>query len=119
MMLVFDAPEALTPIAERPTTTIAPQALLLMNNPQVREYAAALAGRASPTAGTAPSVAVRAAYEMTLSRPPTEAELTDATAFIDAQTSAYNAAGKSEARSLALTDFCQALLCLNEFVYVD
>ena len=36
MMVVFDAPEALVGVGERPTTTIAPQALLLMNNPQVR-----------------------------------------------------------------------------------
>src|SRR5207244_6323242 len=36
MMQLFDAPEALGGVAQRPTTTIAPQALLLMNNPNVR-----------------------------------------------------------------------------------
>ena len=36
MMQVFDAPEALGGVGQRPTTTIAPQALLLMNNPNVR-----------------------------------------------------------------------------------
>src|SRR5205085_4976401 len=33
MLVIFDAPEALSGIGERPTTTIAPQALYLMNNP--------------------------------------------------------------------------------------
>src|SRR5206468_12907504 len=39
MLQVFDAPDALQGIGERPTTTIAPQSLLLMNNPNIREYA--------------------------------------------------------------------------------
>src|SRR5205085_5596436 len=72
MMVVFDAPEALTPIADRATTTIAPQALLLMNNPQVREYARALAKRA---AGATPEASVRSAHEIGLGRAPTANEL--------------------------------------------
>ena len=39
MMVIFDAPEALSGMAERPTTTIAPQALHMLNNPQVRQAA--------------------------------------------------------------------------------
>jgi short subunit dehydrogenase-like uncharacterized protein len=119
MMVVFDAPEALTPIADRATTTIAPQALLLMNNPQVRAYARAVAKRCAPASQTAPGDAVKAAYETALSRPPTAAEVTESTAFISAQADAYTKAGRSEARELALADFCQALLCTNEFVYAD
>jgi len=105
MMIVFDAPEALTPIAERSTTTIAPQALLLMNNPQVREYAKALARR---VAGSTPEASARSAYEVALGRGPTANELADAVAYIEAD-------GKDQ----GLVDFCQALMCLNEFVYVD
>ena len=105
MMTVFDAPEALTPIADRATTTIAPQALLLMNNAQVREYAKALAKR---VAGTTVEASVRSAYEIALGRPPTSDELADAAAFIG-----------SDAKDQGLVDFCQALMCLNEFVYVD
>jgi hypothetical protein len=119
MMVVFDAPEALTPIADRATTTIAPQALLLMNNPQVREYARALAKRAAPTSATPTDEAVRSAYEITLSRPPTADDSSAAAAFIAGQAEVYVAAGRTEARELALADFCQALMCLNEFVYVD
>ena len=110
MMVVFDAPEALTPIGDRSTTTVAPQALMLMNNPQVRDYAAALSRRAPD---------VRAAYRITLGRDPSEAEARDAEAFIADQAAAYQSAGRTDARALAMEDFCQSLMCLNEFVYVD
>ncbi|MCS7045591.1 MAG: DUF1553 domain-containing protein, partial [Gemmataceae bacterium] len=113
MMIIFDAPEALTGIAERPTTTIAPQALHLLNNPRVREAAHGLAARL----GQAPLPdAVQAAYRITLARPASADELADALAFIHQQTESY-AAGDRRARALA--DFCQVLLCLNEFVYVE
>jgi hypothetical protein len=119
MMVVFDAPEALTPIADRSTTTIAPQALLLMNNPQVREYAKALAKRCAPDAETPTEAAVRSAYQIAMSRPPTSGEQSEGVSFIGGQAKAYEASGQSEAKALALADFCQALMCLNEFVYVE
>jgi hypothetical protein len=120
MMVVFDAPEALTPMGDRSTTTIAPQALLLMNNPQVRGYAKALAKRAAPASGPATEEGiVRNAYAIALSRQPTTEEVSDATAFMAAQADGYARAGRADARELARADFCQALMCLNEFVYVE
>jgi hypothetical protein len=119
MMVVFDAPEALTPIGDRSSTTVAPQALMLMNNPQVREYAKAFAKRVAPDANTPADAAVRAAYPIALAREATERELRDAVAFITEQSASYAAAGRADARELALADFCQSLLCLNEFVYVE
>ena len=40
---VFDSPEPLASVGLRPSTTIAPQALIFMNNPRVREYAKSFA----------------------------------------------------------------------------
>jgi hypothetical protein len=54
---------------------------------------------------------------MALARPPKPEELADSTAFVKQQMESYK--GKPEARELALADFCQVLMCLNEFVYVD
>src|SRR4029077_6956236 len=48
MMQTFDAPDALSSIGERSTTTVAPQALLLLNNANTREYAKSLAKRTAP-----------------------------------------------------------------------
>jgi hypothetical protein len=116
MMQVFDAPEALSGVADRPTTTIAPQALLLMNNPNVRGHARALARRIAPAAGTSVEEAVKAGFLTALARPPTADELDDSVAFVREQLTTYPAASR---RELALADFCQVLMCLNEFIYVD
>jgi hypothetical protein len=116
MMQVFDAPEALVSVGERPRTTIAPQALLLMNNPHVRSYARGFARRIA----SAPSLeeAVKLGYRIAITRDPTAEELNESVAFINSQTAVHKANPK-DARELALADFCQVLMCLNEFVYVD
>jgi hypothetical protein len=119
MMQVFDAPDGLTSIGDRPTTTIAPQALLLLNNPQVRTYARGFARRIAPDEKTTVETAVPAGYLMALGRPPTADELADSSAFVKAQLESYQKANKADGRELAFADFCQVLMCLNEFVYVD
>jgi mono/diheme cytochrome c family protein len=119
MMQVFDAPDALSSIGERSSTTVAPQALLLLNNPNSRSYAKAFAKRIVPEAATDVGAALRAGYVIAVARPPTADELADGLAFVAAQSASYQAAGKPDARDLALADFCQVLLCLNEFVYVE
>jgi hypothetical protein len=116
MMVIFDAPEALSGMAERPTTTIAPQALHLLNNPQVRAYARAFARRIAPDERTPLETALRTAYRIALAREPTREELADSVAFVSGQLASYAA---TDRRELALADFCQVLMCLNEFVYVD
>jgi hypothetical protein len=103
-------------MAERPTTTIAPQALHLLNSPQVREAARSFARRLTPGPQAPLEAAVRTGYEIALARQPTREELQDGVAFIEQQRATYPAGHGHEA---ALTDFCQVLLCLNEFVYVD
>jgi hypothetical protein len=116
MMVIFDAPEALSGMAERPTTTIAPQALHMLNNPQVRQTARSFARRISPASTTPLEDAVRAGYQIALARQPTRDELADGIAFIRQQMPTYP---ENQRRESALADFCQVLMCLNEFIYVD
>jgi hypothetical protein len=54
-----------------------------------------------------------------LTREPTRQELADVTAFVKSQLASHLAEGRTEAREHALADFCQVLMCLNEFIYVD
>jgi hypothetical protein len=100
-MLLFDAPNTLTSMGSRPTTTVAPQALAMMNNPQVQEYAKGFANRLN---GKTPDEAARAAYPLALGREASTEEVADGAEFI---------------RQSNVTMFCQALLALNEFLYVD
>ncbi len=118
-MQAFDAPEPLASQGTRPTTTIAPQALLLMNNASVRSWAAAFAKRLSPSPNRPIAEAITRGYALALNRAPTARERTDAAGFIDQQIARYHAANKSNARELALADFAQVVLSLNEFIYVD
>jgi hypothetical protein len=113
MMVIFDAPEALSGMAERPTTTIAPQALHLLNNPQVRQAARSFARR---LATDSLEDAVRQGYRIALARQPSQEELADGVAFVRQQMPTYP---ENMRRESALADFCQVLLCLNEFIYVD
>ena len=117
-MVVFDQPEPLVSQGARPTTTVAPQALLLMNGPQVREWAEAFARRVeAETPGSEMPAQVNRAYLLALSRPATAKEQSSAAAFLSSQTASYEAEKKPNARQLALADFCQVLFGLNEFAY--
>ncbi len=117
-MVVFDAPEPLASQGTRPTTTVAPQALLMMNSPQARQWSLAFARRVeSETNSSAPAQLVARAYLLALGRAPRESESRDAVEFIGRGATRYESGGKTPPQTLALADFCQAMLALNEFVY--
>jgi hypothetical protein len=110
-LIVFDAPDGTTGVGDRPSTTIAPQALHLMNNPHVRGAAHGFARKVLANPKISDEDAVKLAYTMALCREPTAAEMADALPFIK---------GKSGTdRETALADFCQVLFCLNEFLYAE
>lgn len=110
-MVAFDLPEPLVSQPVRPTTTVAPQALFLMNAPQVREWAAEFARRIQGRGEIA------RAFQLAIGRDATPDEMQKSTAFIEAQEASYRAEQKEDARALALTDFCQVVFGLNEFAY--
>ena len=118
MMQIFDMPEPLVSVGNRPSTTIASQALVFMNSPQVREYARGFARRVQSRDR---DDVVHQAWLTSLSRHPTAAERTAATKFLLHQSESYAADGRTviEADVLALTDLCQMIFSLNEFVYLE
>jgi hypothetical protein len=119
MMQVFDAPEPLLSAGSRPTTTVAPQALLFLNSPHVRRWAAAFGARLAEEA--TPEAVAERGYRLALARAPTPAERAAAAEFLRAQEDSYRREGvpAAGATARARTDFAHALFCLNEFVYVD
>ena len=116
MMSLFDAPDSLQSLGLRSSTTVAPQAMALMNNTHIRECAKALAARIS-TNNPGPDTEVAQGYLLALGRIPEKSEIDDMAAFLLQQGESYKVAGKGNGPQLALTDFCQALMSLNEFVY--
>ena len=115
MMTLFDVPEPLGSIGRRDATTIAPQALLFINSPQVRKAAEMLAARIDD--GKLMEV-VRKGYLHAVNREPTEQELTRTIKFLEKQQASYARDKKENARRLAVGDFCQTLFALNEFSYM-
>ena len=113
MMQIFDQPEPLASQGSRPSTTIAPQALLFLNNPQVVKWAGALAASISTKD---PNDAVRELYLRTLSREPTPDELSKNRSIIEAQSASNPEPNK--AQQLALSDLAQVIFSLNEFIYL-
>ena len=102
----FDVPDAMTSRGVREKTTVATQALLLLNNDFVRKQAEHFAARLAKLEDKTPRAAVEEAYWLTLSREPTERELELSLDLL-----------KSEGQSIA--NFCHILFTLNEFIYVD
>ena len=116
----FDAPDGTTPVADRPQTTIAPQALLLMNNPQVREASRRFAARLQPVAQSKSlEDAVKLGYLTAVSREPSPDELSNTAEFLRQQATSYSATDPNAGLSRSLIDFCQVLFCLNEFIYTE
>ena len=118
-MQVFDAPEPLVSQGTRPTTTVAPQALLLMNSRHVRSWAESFAKRCSTDQGISLTTSITKAYSLALSRAPSKDERTEALRFIERQTTRYRAEGKTDAPQRALIDLAQVVLSLNELIYVE
>lgn len=115
-MMLFDWPEHLVSIGQRASTTIAPQALLFMNSPQGRQYAEAFAGRLSSLADDA---FVPAAYVLAFGRQPNAKERELGQQFISKQAAMHTAAGRADCGRLARADFCQALMSMNAFIYIE
>ncbi|PYV36368.1 MAG: hypothetical protein DMG06_30890 [Acidobacteria bacterium] len=70
----FDLPPMSPNCVERNVSTVAPQALHLMNNAIIHRLAEAFAGRVKKEAGADPEKQVERAYWIAFSRPPTDEE---------------------------------------------
>jgi hypothetical protein len=114
---LFDAPDTMQSVGHREESTVAPQALAMMNSPTVRDLAAKFAKRARPDGKTPLTESIGRAYRLALSRSPSADEANDMLAFIHRQTVSRGKA--PNAADLAFRDFCHLLLCTNEFIYVD
>ncbi len=118
VMTVFDAPEPTQSIGERSVTTVPTQALALMNSPFARQQAEKLFARIKPPADAPLASAIERGYQLAYNRLPTEAERSLMLTFIEQQRVARGP-DSPESADQALIEFCQVLLCLNEFVYID
>ena len=117
ILQLFDAPDAIQSIGNRNVTTVPPQALAMMNSPFVRSIADKFAARISTEKDLTNEAIVEKAYWLALSRLPESDEASRMTGFLKSQAQSYGS--DANAKKMAITDYCQIMLCLNEFVIVD
>ncbi len=125
-MMVFDAPDTLQIAEARPVTTVAPQALRLLNGKLARDCAESLADRVAaevkspPAADQEPSPTwVNALYERAVGRAPTSSEMELALEFLREQGQALKREGVKDPVKQARTELAHAIIQLNEFLYID
>ena len=123
LMLAFDAPDAQVSCGRRINTTVAPQALALLNDPFVRLRSSELGRRLVREAGSNAEAQIRLAFQLGLARQPVNEELIISQSFLSEQATARkqrdDKLADDAATELALTDFCQMLFSFNEFIYID
>ena len=126
MFQAFDRPDLMTSCARRQNTTVAPQAMVILNDRFVRAVARDFAtlltqrsGDRSPVKDLELQPIIESAFGKAFARRPTSRETQASVRFIEAQTKVRTERGEKHPRSEALTDFCQSLFGLNEFIYVD
>ncbi len=126
----FDAPNATQTCERRLTTTVATQALQLMNGEFTNEQARWMAMRVLRDASEDLPRQVERAYWLAFSRAPSDAERRTAVEFVNTRYAATlqglldkraNADSKTreQLRQRALADLCHVLVNANEFVYLE
>ena len=122
MLEVLDLCDTTRPSERRAVTTVATQALTLFNGDFVNRQARHLADRLRHEVGNDSKAQVERAYRLALCRNPTKTEVDTAANFLEGEAAKIQQEARiapAPARSQALTQFCRALLNLNEFAYPE
>ncbi len=117
----FDYPDPAVPTGSRNATTVAPQALLMMNSDLVLQSAAALATQLLTRSELTDPERLTLAYTKAYGRPPTPHELTRAQTFLtnfEKNASTRQPAAKAP-RTEAWSALCQTILAANEFIFLN
>ncbi|MFO1001381.1 MAG: PSD1 and planctomycete cytochrome C domain-containing protein [Planctomycetaceae bacterium] len=120
MFQLLDFPDPAVPTGDRATTTVAPQALMMMNSDFVMQAADALAGKILVSSSN-DTERIRHVYVKCLGREPAEEEVNRDLQLIQDTLQAFSTDARSEADQLraAWGVVCQVLLASSEFMYLQ
>ena len=121
MFQAFDVGDPTLVNAKRSSTTVAPQALYILNSPFAIEQARDFAKRMLSDSGLTDEGRVDRAYRIAFARPATAVEKKKALAYVvNHQVAlAKTESDSGKQREKAWTSFCQILLASNEFIYLN
>lgn len=120
MFQVFDVGDPSAAMPHRAATTVAPQALYVMNSPFVIEQSRAFAENLLKLPGT-DTDRLTAAYRKALDRAPNQQEIIRTTGYLTnyAARLAPVEPDAAKRKLKAMQSFCQILFASNEFLYLD
>ena len=104
MLATFDAPDTATSCARRDVSTVAPQALTLMNGPFNLDQANKFSARLKKEAGDSPEAQVDRGWQLAFARPPAADERASALDYL---------------KRNSLSKLCLLMFNMSEFIYVD
>jgi hypothetical protein len=104
LLQIFDAPDSAASCPRRDTSTVAPQALALMNGEFTGAQAEQFAARLTKAAGENPEAQVETGWQIAFGRPPNAEERATALSYLQRN---------------SLQRLCLLLFNMNEFIYVD
>lgn len=119
-LTAFDFGDPSSMSGQRDRTTVAPQALFLMNSELVAKESESLAKSLLAQRGD-DAGRIANAFERFYSRPPTESEVASSIEFITTYETGLASKGiaPEQLRALAWKAFCRAMMATNEFLYVN
>ncbi|MDX1966218.1 MAG: PSD1 and planctomycete cytochrome C domain-containing protein [Planctomycetaceae bacterium] len=117
---LFDYPDAAVPNGNRISTTVAPQALMMLNSELVLQASDHLASRLTREVATDDALRIARLFQLAYGRDPTESELDEQHGFLRSAEQAFASAADAAARrQSAWSTLCQVILAANEFIYVN
>ncbi len=122
MFATFDMPDTSVSCPRREATTVAPQALAMLNSDFMMAQAEQFAVRLQKEYGDAPERWLDAAWKLAFSQLPTQLEKEKALEFLSKghrTKEATTAESTQSTEPMALVQLCLVLLNANQFVYVD
>jgi Protein of unknown function (DUF1553)/Protein of unknown function (DUF1549)/Planctomycete cytochrome C len=123
MFVTFDMPDTSVSCPRREATTVAPQALAMLNSDFMMAQAERLASRLQKECGDAPERWVDVAWKLAFNRLPSQLEREKALEFLSKGHRTGEATTTAEstqsAEPMAFVELCLVLFNANEFVYVD
>jgi hypothetical protein len=117
----FDFAEPSVSSGQRQSTTVAPQALFMMNSQVVADATRAMAERLLDSGSADDAARVTTAYRTAYGRSPTETELQRSLKFVEGYTKSLveQETAPDEAHVKAWQSLCRVILSANEFIYVE
>lgn len=116
---LFDMADSTNSVDKRTVSTVAPQALFLLNNGFMRDRAQALAQRMLSEKHADNAARIRRAYLLLYGRPAKDSEVRIGESLLATSASGVRPAANSGDDLERWAEYCQVLLSTNEMIYID